>query len=710
MNDSGWEITVLHVDDDPAFGELVATYLEREGGETVLDVVTVSDATAALAELERGRGEIDCVVSDYEMPGMNGLDLLGAVRSEWPDLPFVLLTGKGSEEVARDAFREGATDYVQKQSGADHYAVVANRIVNAVTQYRAQRTSRRYGSALEALDSAVFLLDDDGRFISVDDLFVTHAEAERRELLGRHVSALGTDDQFTAEFEAISAEDGPETTCFRTTLGGEKRTEYVVRMTRSGLEADTRGVVGTVSRAVEASGHHTDDLQYLVDFQDLVLDTSTSLMSAETDEIATKVRWTLQNVAEFADLDRCYIYETDGSEPPVLKHAWTRDEDDEDDEDDPVTAPPEMVEYWEPEGWLPSRLCRFENVRIADVDDLPTNEAFASELFAGTTAAVVVPLVSGWEFRGFVGFETARGPREWSDAEVSMLRTVADTVAHTLERQRRERTLKRQNDRLDAFAAAVSHDLRNPLNVVDGFVDVAQETGDVSHLDRASSAIDRMESIIDDVLALAREGRTVGEVTTVDLTDVAEEAWLAVETADATLSAEEIGTVSADPTRLPAVFENLFRNAVEHGSTDNRTTRQSGDSVEHSPTSARSRTREDSGEHGSTSSRPQADDPGDAGDTTVRIGPLDGASGFFVEDDGPGIPPDEHDHVFDEGYSTGDDGSGLGLAIGAKVVDAHCWSVDVTSGADGGARFEIVTEEVAGAERQSVAASAEVSD
>ena len=704
MNDSGWEITVLHVDDDPAFGELVATYLEREGGETGLDVVTVSDATAALDELERGRGEIDCVVSDYEMPGTDGLDLLGAVRSEWPDLPFVFLTGKGSEEVARDAFREGATDYVQKQSGADHYAVVANRIVNAVTQYRAQRTSRRYGSALEALDSAVFLLDDDGRFISVDDLFVTHAGAERRELLGRHVSALGTDDQFTTEFEAISAESGPETTCFRTTLGGDEPTEYVVRMTRSGLEADTRGVVGTLSRAVEAGDPHADDLQYLVDFQDLVLDTSTSLMSAETDEIATKVRWTLQNVAEFADLDRCYIYATDGTEPPVLKHGWTRAED------EAVAPPPEIVEYWEPEGWLPSRLCRFENVRIVDVADLPTNEAFASELFVGTTAAVVVPLVSGWEFRGFVGFETARGPRDWSDAEVSMLRTVADTVAHTLERQRRERTLKRQNDRLDAFAAAVSHDLRNPLNVVDGFVDVAQETGDVSHLDRAASAIDRMESIIDDVLALAREGRTVGEVTTVDLTEVAEEAWLAVETADATLSVEEIGTVSADPTRLRAVFENLFRNSVEHGSTSPRSQTHE-DSVEHGSTG--NRTAQQSGdavEHGSTTGRSATDEPGDAGDTTVRVGPLDGASGFFVEDDGPGIPPDEHDQVFDEGYSTGDDGSGLGLAIVAKVVDAHGWSVDVTSGSDGGARFEIVTEEVTGAERHSAAASAEVSD
>ena len=686
MNDSGWEITVLHVDDDPAFGDLVATYLEREGGENGLDVVTVTDSTAALAELERGRGRIDCVVSDYEMPGMNGLDLLSAVRSEWPDLPFVLMTGKGSEEVARDAFREGATDYVQKQSGPDHFAVVANRIVNAVTQYRAQQASRRYGSALEALDSAVFLLDDAGRFTSVDDRFVERVDVDRRDLLGRHVSSIDAggdgDDAFDDEdsafadaFEDVSDGSESETTRFRTTLGaGEETTRYVVRMTRAGVDADTHGVVGTLSRAVETDDGR-DDLQYLVDFQDLVLDTSTSLMSAETDEIETKVRWTLQNVAEFADLDRCYIYETDGEEPPVLRHGWARD--------DTASSPPGTVDGWEPEGWLPSRLRRFENVRVVDAADLPSNEAFSSELFDGTTAVVVVPLVSNWEFRGFAGFETADATRDWSDAEVSMLRTVTDTVAHTVERQRRERTLERQNDRLDAFAAAVSHDLRNPLNVIDGFVDVARETGDVSHLDRATGAIDRMESIIDDVLTLAREGRTVGDVTTVDLAAVAEEAWGAVETGGATLAVDEVESVSADPARVPTVFENLFRNCVEHGSTTGRPTT---DVVE------------------------RTDDADGHDDLTVRVGPLDDRTGFFVEDDGPGIPPDERDCVFDEGYSTGENGSGLGLSIVANVVDAHGWRIGVTDGAAGGARFEVVTEEDPGAARQSSLRSAEASD
>jgi C4-dicarboxylate-specific signal transduction histidine kinase len=121
-------------------------------------------------------------------------------------------------------------------------------------------------------------------------------------------------------------------------------------------------------------------------------------------------------------------------------------------------------------------------------------------------------------------------------------------------------------------------------------------------------------------------------------------------------------------------------------------------------------------EHGSTSGRPttdvveRTDDASERDDLTVRVGPLDDRTGFFVEDDGPGIPRDERDHVFDEGYSTGENGSGLGLSIVANVVDAHGWRIDVTGGRAGGARFEIVTEEIAGTARQSSLRSAEASD
>jgi len=222
------------------------------------------------------------------------------------------------------------------------------------------------------------------------------------------------------------------------------------------------------------------------------------------------------------------------------------------------------------------------------------------------------------------------------------------------DRERRERELRRQNDQLDRFASLVSHDLRNPLNVAEGYVEVATETGDVSHLSDVDDAHDRMRAIIDDVLDLARQGRTVTEVEPVALDAAAKGAWRSVDTADATLEVTADASVLADESRLLRLLENLFRNSVEHGSTSSRP--QGDDSVEHSESSV-----------------------------TITVGAAD--DGFYVADDGPGIPADERDQVLEDGYTTNPDGTGLGLSIVQSVADAHGWTVHVEDGARGGARF-----------------------
>ena len=126
-------IRVLHVEDDRAFAELVGTYLKRED-----DRLAVEHAVDARTGLERLSDDIDCVVSDYDMPGANGIEFLEQVRETHPDVPFILFTGKGSEEVASDAISAGVTDYLQKGNGAGQYAVLANRIANAVEQSRSK--------------------------------------------------------------------------------------------------------------------------------------------------------------------------------------------------------------------------------------------------------------------------------------------------------------------------------------------------------------------------------------------------------------------------------------------------------------------------------------------------------------------------------------------------------------------------------------------
>ncbi|QSX00943.1 bacterio-opsin activator domain-containing protein [Haloterrigena alkaliphila] len=144
-------ITVLIVDNEPGFADLAGEMLEREREAIVAE--TATDAEAALASIDER--SIDCIVSDYEMPKMTGLELLERVREDDPDLPFILFTGRGSEEIASEAIAAGVTQYLQKESGEEQYALLANQITNAVSQYRTEtelrESERRYERTLTTL-------------------------------------------------------------------------------------------------------------------------------------------------------------------------------------------------------------------------------------------------------------------------------------------------------------------------------------------------------------------------------------------------------------------------------------------------------------------------------------------------------------------------------------------------------------------------------
>ncbi|WP_275883092.1 PAS domain S-box protein [Halorhabdus sp. BNX81] len=239
------------------------------------------------------------------------------------------------------------------------------------------------------------------------------------------------------------------------------------------------------------------------------------------------------------------------------------------------------------------------------------------------------------------------------EAILSVARDITD-------RKERERQLEREVDRLAEFAGVISHDLRNPLNVAQSRITLAAEECDEDHEHIAPvvNALDRMETIIEDTLMLARQGETVGETEPVAIADVVGQCWDAVETADGTLELATEFTVRADRDRLQHVFENLFRNAVEHASRSPHSSSTPRDAIEHG---------------------------GD--DVTIRVGRI-GDDGFYVEDDGPGIPAADYETVFEPGFSIQDEGTGFGLTIVRQIAEAHGWTVDVTDGAAGGARFE----------------------
>ncbi|ADB62520.1 histidine kinase [Haloterrigena turkmenica DSM 5511] len=345
-----------------------------------------------------------------------------------------------------------------------------------------------------------------------------------------------------------------------------------------------------------------------------------------------------------------------------------------------------------PEVVTPAADARFEIEPIAEGRD-PWWSAFRSDdpTTVGTTELVVPSETLGIVRLGGIDADAV------TEIDVQTFRPIATAAIGAIERRRRVRTLeddraelKKKNEDLQDFANIVSHDLRNPLSVAEGYLELAVETGDEEYVREIKDAHKRIDRIIEHTLTLARQGQGIDDAEAVDLESVARRAWKTVETPDATLRVADSATFDADPDRLRQLFENLFRNAVEHGSTDSPSQAQEN-SVEHGSTSSRPAA-DDSVEHGSTSSQPSTDDsePTETDDgLVVTVGTLAKGEGFFVADDGPGIPASERSRIFERGYTDSDDGTGFGLHIVREIVDAHRWNISVTDSDYGGARFEI---------------------
>lgn len=242
-----------------------------------------------------------------------------------------------------------------------------------------------------------------------------------------------------------------------------------------------------------------------------------------------------------------------------------------------------------------------------------------------------------------VPVEISLGPTE-HEGEIHVVATITD-ISRLRERQRE---LERQKERLEEFATVVSHDLRNPLNVAEGRLALVAEECNSEYLNDVSRALSRMETLITNLLDLARLGQPVGEFEEVDLNRLAKACWTNISTKEATLVSQVDRTVQADETRLQQLLENLMRNAIDHGGKD----------------------------------------------VTVEVGNL--LDGFYLQDDGLGIPQNLREEVFEAGYSSTKNGTGFGLSIIKEIAEAHGWEINVAASDTGGARFEFTGANIVG--------------
>ncbi|MFB6224660.1 MAG: PAS domain S-box protein [Haloarcula sp.] len=610
-------IHVLQVDDTPLLDETVEFPDSQETDS--LTVTTTARASSALELLEANA--IDGIVTADQLPDTAGLAFVDAVREAGNDIPVLLLTE--SDSVASDAVSQGVTDVFRKEIDAGNANLLANRIRLLVERHRSvekvTRTRQRHTELAEQSNELLWVFDGDWSEIR----FVNSAY---EEFYGRSVEQLRANP---AEFlTAIHPADQDRVTEAMQQISGGESVELEFRITRPDdeqrwMRAEAQPVVedGTVTRIVGASRDITERkrrepwLDTHRDGPDWLVDSVPDVFYA-LDADSNLARWndTVTAVTGYSD-----------------------------DEIESM-APAEL--------FAPSDR---ETVRRGIETVFETGEAsFEADLL--TTDGTSIP----YEFTG--------GRIE---ADVGPVRGVVGIGRDISAREGRKQDLERQNERLEGFASVVSHDLRSPLDVARGRLELAQMEHDSDHLDAVERAHHRIEQLIEGLLTLAQNGESALDSEPVPLQTVVEQCWQTVETGDATLALETDAVVRAHPSRFRQLFENLIRNSVEHGSTP------------HTETNDRT------GEQRVTSSLSQSRERG-AADLTITVGELD--DGFYVADDGVGIPADERDNVFESGYSLAT-GPGLGLRIVEEIADTHGWSITVTESNDGGARFEVTDVE-----------------
>lgn len=496
-------IRILHVDDNDAFVSTTQSLLEATDYELgVQTATTPEDGLAVLSDRS-----IDCIVSDYEMPGMDGLEFLHRVRSEFGDVPFILFTGEGSESIASEAVSAGVTDYVQKSAGGDVYTLLANRIQAAADKHAAERRASRRSAAIDRASDGIAVVDADHEFIEVNEPYARMHGTTVEQLLGSSHAETLVDrsmDRLESVFESTADEwSGDVVGC--DAEGGLFDKHVAVHR----VDADTLVLVAQDGdRAGEADQFTRGD----------DAPTPTELVHSVGDAL-----YAFDEAGRFSFVNRSFC-ETLAVEPEdVLGEPFAA-----------ITADDD----------IPRAREAFQS--IADPETDTTATTYEKQVQTGD--GMWVPVET----------HIARLPGE-------TFRGVAGVVRDVSARQTRVAKLAAQNERLTEVANYISHDLQTPLMTLAACLSRI-DTMDTEMLETATETVERMDEMTDGVSRLAQEGWTVETTTELRIDEMVANAWCHVDATAATLdidgSAER--TIEANESKLGHLLENILKNAVDH--------------------------------------------------------------------------------------------------------------------------------------------------
>ncbi|WP_416838448.1 PAS domain S-box protein [Haloferax sp. DFSO52] len=603
-------ISVLLVGGEPGIAAVASEVLAAHPSIETEVVATPAEAFARI-----DFSNVDCLVSEQAFSNTTGIDFLRDVRDSHPNLPFILFTRHGSEAVASDAISAGVTDYLRNDLSAETFDVLAHRIVEAVSAARTSRTRDQlfqwYEAIVEESHVGLYVVRN-GRIVFANDYLLTLLGYELTDVIGhRIVDFVAEHDRQVVEERVAPQTDG----------GVESMTYTVDIINEHGhpvtLELTSRRV--TVGDETVNVGAATD---------------VTARLASER-EIRRSERITRQVISSLPDM--VFL-----SEPDVFDIVYINDTFKE------VWGRPKWTLYEDPTSFF----------ELVHVDDRARLKQGVEKVFQDVADGTAEERYE-FEFRFTPeGSETVR----WATAravplydEDGSITNILGVMTDLTERIRREQELSQQNARLEAFARVLSHDIRGPLAVAQGRLDLAQETGDQSHLDYVEQSQRRIAEVIEDVLSLACDDGAVVDRSPVELAEAAASAWnlCGADTTHARVEIGDLPTVQANQSQVKRLFQNLFRNSLEHAGAPRDT------------------------------------------DLVIRVGSLPSGRGFFVEDNGQGISESIRDVLFEQGTSTKtEEGHGLGLNIVKKIVHTHGWLIRPAESDSGSARFEILFDTV----------------
>lgn len=665
-------VTLLVVDDDAVDRAAVRRALKSSG--LAVEIVEAEDSPGALAALSRA--PFDVMLIDYRLPGSDGLELLRSVRAARADMPIIVMTGQGDEQLAVEIMKAGATDYLAKGrmssevlASSVRHALRMHQVEMQATEAKAQRrqaetalrqNERLLAITLKSIGDAVIAADANGHVTFMNTVAEILTGWSAREALGQPFNVVLPliDETSQARDEAHGGTliDGSAETLARTRTGHQ----FPVVSSRAPIRGDDGTPVGSVVvfRDITERARMEERLRFLAEMS--------QLLAASLNYEANLASLADLAVPRFAELCTIDVIHPDstiqrlalaGIEQVTTAEYYLRDNvinlDD-------AYGPAQVIQTGQTEYYpelAPEQLAR------------ATPEQRAMLATTSLVSWISVPLIVRGGTLGAITFARTAAAQRFAPDDATFAEEIARRAALAVDNALLYRRAQDAIQMRDAFLSIASHELRTPLTSLLGYAELLQRRvkrsvgghplGEERNERILQVMIDqarRLNKMVQTLFDLSRlqTGQLGIERLSIDLgalvTRIIDEIEPTIERH--TLHLQRCGEtfmIMGDELRLEQVIQNLIQNAIKY-----------------SP---------------------------EGGPIYVRVAHQDDGVQLSVQDRGLGIPQDSLPRIFRRFYRAENaepyqiSGMGVGLYVAKQIVDLHGGRVEVTSTEGVGSTF-----------------------